>query len=279
MLTRLLAAGSLAVTAALVPAQPAAAAPCVVAAAGDIAAASDYRTGAARTAAQIKATAPAKVIALGDLAYESGTASEFATYYRPTWGAFESITEAVAGNHEYRTPGADGMEAELGEASNDNRGFTICGWRVVLLNSYKGVQKAASFLQAQRAAYPRLHFLVAWHEPRRSSGRHGNEPAMQTLWAYARGAGAKVVLNAHDHDYERFAKLDINGVPASNGTRQFVSGLGGHAARPFSTIRAYSQKRFTGQPAVLYLTLNSSGTYSWRLRSVDGVLRDSGSSS
>lgn len=110
----------------------------------------------------------------------------------------------MAGNHEYLTPGADGMEAELGELSNDNRGFTICGWRVVLLNTYKGLQKAASFLEAQRSANPRLHLMAAWHEPRRSSGSaHGNEPVMQTLWAYARGARTKVVLNAHDHDYER----------------------------------------------------------------------------
>jgi len=263
------------------PAAPAGAqtAPCVIAAAGDIAGSSDYRTGAARTAQQIIDRKPTATFALGDLAYSSGTLAEFRDYYLPTWGRIPDV-QAIAGNHEYRTAGADGMEAALGEASNDNRGVSVCGWRVVLLNQYKGVTAAARYLEAQRAAHPRVPLIAVWHEPRFSSGsEHGSEPGVQTLWAYSRGAAARIVLTAHDHDYERFAPLNVNGNPASNGTRQFVSGLGGHGIRPMGTTVRNSQRRYTGQPGVLYLTLRTNGGYDWSFRTVDGVVRDSGTQS
>lgn len=259
------------------PASPAETATCTIAAAGDVAGASDYRTGAARTASLILREDPVTVVALGDLAYRSGTAAEFATYYRPTWGQFEDRTFAVAGNHEYRTPGADGMEAELGPASNNNRGMTVCGWRLVSINQYKGIDAGAAFIKAQRTRYPSAPMIVAWHEPRWSSGsEHGNEPDVQPLWAAARSVRAKVVLNAHDHNYERFARMNTAGEPYARGTRLFISGLGGHGIRPLGVTQPHSRVRYTGHPAVLFLTLDPVGTYTWSAKRWDGVVFDSG---
>lgn len=260
----------------VLPATPAEAETCSVAAAGDVAG-WDYRSGAARTAELIVRENPGTVVALGDLAYESGTAAEFATYYRPTWGRFEAKIEAVAGNHEYRTAGADGMEAELGEASNDNRAVTRCGWRLVLVNQYKGIAAGADFVRSQRAAHPSAPMLVAWHAPRFSSGsEHGSDATVQPLWAAARDLHARIVLNAHDHDYERFAPMNRDGYPLAGGTREFVSGLGGHEIRPLGKVRPNSELRYTGNPAVLFLSLGSTGAYSWRLLRYDGAVRDSG---
>jgi len=270
--------------AAVLPASTAPAAPgrgadnhCTVAAAGDVAGADDYETGAARTAELILREDPGTVIALGDLAYSNGTAEEFAAYYRPTWGRLADRTEAVAGNHEYRTAGADGMEAELGEASNDNRAVTLCGWRLVFLNQYKGIDQAADYLEAERSAHPSAPMLVAWHEPRFSSGsEHGSDESMQPLWAAARANGVRVVLTAHDHNYERFAPMDVNGTATDSGTRQFVSGLGGHGIRELGDPQPNSERRYTGHPAVLFLTLRPSGGYTWALKRDDGALRDWG---
>ena len=262
---------------AALPATPAQAATCSVAAAGDVAG-WDYRSGAARTAALILKENPGTVIALGDLAYESGTATEFATYYRPTWGQFEAKTEAVAGNHEYRTVGADGMEAELGEASNDNRAVPRCGWRLVLVNQYKGITAGADFVRSQRAAHPSAPMLIAWHAPRFSSGsEHGSDPSVQPLWAAARDVRARIVLNAHDHSYERFAPMNRDGYRIADGTRTFVSGLGGHGIRSLGAVQPNSELRYTGNPAVLFLSLGSTGAYSWELLRYDGAVRDSGS--
>lgn len=254
-----------------------AASSCVVAAAGDVAAADTYRTGAARTAELIRSARPARLLALGDLAYSSGSRQEFRDYYRPTWGRLKSITEAVPGNHEARTAGFRGLEGELGDSADDNRAITVCGWRIVLLNQYKGIGAAASFLRAEGRAHPSQPLIAVWHEPRFSSGKHGSNRAMQPLWDAARGAHARIVLSGHDHVYERFAPRTSDGsVSTANGTRQFVSGLGGAEERPFRTVAARSEKRWTGKPAVLFLTLRGDGGYSWVARSVDGVVRDSG---
>ena len=48
-----------------------------------------------------------------------------------------------------------------------------------------------------------------------------------------------MVLNGHDHDYERFAKLNAGGRPYAGGTREFVTGLGGHHIRTVGKILGF----------------------------------------
>ena len=46
------------------------------------------------------------MLPLGDVQYDSGTASEFAGSYVPSWGRLKAITHPAVGNHEYGSPGA-----------------------------------------------------------------------------------------------------------------------------------------------------------------------------
>jgi hypothetical protein len=247
---------------------------CTLAAAGDIAG-PDFEDGAARTASLITARDPRAVVALGDLAYDDGSAENFADYYHPTWGAFKDKTYAVPGNHEYHTDAA-GFADYFGTQALTNRGVDVCGWRILLVNEYTGVDAGARFITQQadnRTGHP---LLVVWHQPRFSSGdEHGSDPDIQPLWQAAVNARSTLVLNGHDHDYERFAPLDAEGNPAPHGTTEFVTGLGGHHIRKFGDIEAHSAARFTGTPAVLFLTLRPHG-YSWEARAVDGRLVDHG---
>ena len=255
---------------------PARAASCTVAAAGDIAGPGDADPGAAATAALIAASRPVKVLALGDLAYEHGTPEDFRDFYAPTWGRLRGATEAVPGNHDV-SRGDAGIVGELGASAVENRGVDVCGWRVVLVNEYAGVARAARFVTADAAAHPGVPTIVVWHEPRYSSGsEHGDDASLQPLWAAAVRAGARIVLNGHDHDYERFAPMDQAGGRSARGTREFVSGLGGHNIRGLDTPVANSERRFTGRPAVLFLNLQPDGGYSWSLRTVDGAQLDAG---
>jgi hypothetical protein len=246
---------------------------CTIAAAGDVAGEDDFQDGAARTADLITGHRPQAVVVVGDSAYDEGTAEQYADYYDPTWGAFKDITLPVAGNHEYETSGAAGFAEYFGQEVLSNRTVDMCGWRLVLVNQYAGIDEAASFIAQQAGTLP---LVVAWHEPRFSSGdEHGSEPDMQPLWEASATAGALIVLNGHDHDYERFAPLDAEGNPVPDGTREFVIGLGGHHIRDFADIEANSEARFTGTPAVLFLTLGHK-SYAWEERAVDGTVVDSG---
>lgn len=250
---------------------------CRIAAAGDIAGADDYKTGAARTAEQIAAAEPDRVLALGDLAYDDGSVQQFRDYYAPTWGELDRLVEPIPGNHEGEA--SRGYVDHFGAAAARNRSIRVCGWRIVLVNQYAGIEEGAAFITDQAAAHPRDPLAVAWHSPRRSSGaEHGSDARVQPLWAAAVRAGARFVVNGHDHDAEVFAEMDASGKPTEGCTREFVSGLGGHHIRGWGEIAKGSQDRFSGQPAVLYLTLREDGRYSWGVRAVDGAWVFSGAS-
>lgn len=113
-----------------------------MAAAGDIAG-EDFEDGAARTASLISDRQPRVVVAVGDTAYDEGSPEDYAAYYDPTWGAFEDKTLAVPGNHEHETSDAKGFAEYFGEQALSNRGVDICGWRLLLVNQYEGVDAAA----------------------------------------------------------------------------------------------------------------------------------------
>ena len=254
---------------------------CLVAAAGDVAGDDDWRTGAARTARLIIARKPSRVLALGDLAYDRGSVNDFRRYYRPTWGAFKSKTLAIPGNHEYESSrGPVGFARSFGSSSLRNRAVDLChGWRVVLLNEYSGndhvdsgaVRRAASFLAAEARRHPGKKLIAAWHAPRYSSGdEHGDDSTLAPLWTAAVEARVRIVLNAHDHHYERFA-------PVGPGhTIELISGLGGHHMRGLRDHPARgSTARFTHTPTVLFLSLGAHG-YSWAERTVTGRVVDRG---
>ncbi|MEO8095283.1 MAG: hypothetical protein ABI632_10155, partial [Pseudolysinimonas sp.] len=77
---------------------------------------------------------------LGDIQYEQGSLSAFNQVYDKWFGRFRSITEPIAGNHEWYTDGAAGyfdyFGKRAGTAETPWRSFSpVEGWRVYLLDS------------------------------------------------------------------------------------------------------------------------------------------------
>jgi hypothetical protein len=74
--------------------------------------------------------------------------------------------------------------------------------------------------------------------------------------------GAEVVINGHDHDYERFAPQTADGLhDPVRGIRAFVVGTGGRGIRSFDEVVANSEARI-GAFGVLALRLYAGG-YDW----------------
>ncbi len=118
--------------------------------------------------------------------------------------------------------------------------------------------------------------LAYWHHPRFSSGPHGNDPNLITLWQALYVAGAEIVLSGHDHDYERFRPQTPDGVlDRARGIQEFVVGTGGRSLFPFSGLAANSAVRDDNTYGVLRLRL-APGRYSFRLLPVLGTFTDSG---
>jgi hypothetical protein len=225
------------------------------------------------------------VFTLGDNVYPDGTASQFTDCYGPTWGRHKSRTKPVPGNHDYHTSGASGYYNYFGAAAGDpSKGYysyNLGNWHIIALNS-EITQSAGStqekWLRTDLAANPKTCTLAYWHKPRFSSGQHGNISASQALWQALYDYGADVILNGHDHTYERFAPQNPNGqADSSRGIREFVVGTGGAGLYPFPTIQPNSQVRNNTTFGVLKLTLHST-SYDWQFVPIAGQnFTDSGS--
>jgi NedA-like, galactose-binding domain/Calcineurin-like phosphoesterase len=250
----------------------------VLLAAGDIAACDS--AGDEATALLLDARPEGTVATLGDNAYPNGSTTDFAGCYDPTWGRHKARTRPAAGNHEYQTPGATGYFGYFGAAAGDPAkgwySYDLGAWHVVVLNSNCsaiGGCGAGSpqelWLRDDLAAHPSDCTLAYWHHPRFSSGQHGTDATYRPFWQALYDYGADVVLNGHDHDYERFAPQDPAGVADSRGLREFVVGTGGAGLRSFATTAANSIVRSSAAWGILRLTLHAA-SYDWQFVPVAG---------
>lgn len=242
----------------------AAATSCLLVAAGDMNHQSDTRaTGALAVAHQ-----PDVVATLGDQQYPTGSLTDYqATYAKTPWGQLKPRTRPVPGHHEYDTAGAEGYYAYFGVQTYYSYDIGM-GWRGYALNSHINIAEQARWLKHDLARYPGVTVLASWSDPLYSSGtKHGGDRAMQPLWDALSGHKG-VVLNGHEHNYERFA--------VRGGLRAFVAGTGGSATYPFGTPVAGSQVRITQVPGILVLTLRAGGAYSWAFKNTSGHTLDSG---
>ncbi len=206
---------------------------------------------------------------LGDNQYDSGALREFRTQYdRTAWGRLKPITRPVPGNHEYRTRGAAGYFAYFGDPPPYYAYDAGCGWRGYALDSERDVPAQAAWLRRELDAHPGAPVLASWHKPRFSSGEeHGSDRSLQPFWDALAGRTG-VVLNGHEHHYERFAPIGQ--------VRQFVVGTGGTSTYAFGEPVPGSEARISRMPGVLRLEL-SPGGYRWSFLGTDGAARDSGS--
>jgi acid phosphatase type 7 len=248
------------------------------------------------TASLIRRMVPDAVAALGDDQYASGMLIEFTGTgsFDATWGSFKELIHPVPGNHEYDSdPRASGyFQYFKGAAGPSMRGYysyDLGSWHLIALNSNcsdaacgnyqsgKVSQAEVRWLQGDLAAHPNQCTLAYWHHPRFSSGDHGDEMGVAPLWDTLYRAHTDIVLNGHDHDYERFAKQNPQGQVDANGIREFVVGTGGRDHYTFSkAIDPNSEVRDQVHYGVLFLTLHPE-SYGWQFRDASGQVLDSGS--
>jgi calcineurin-like phosphoesterase family protein len=257
--------------------------------AGDIADCTDL-AGAEATAKLLEANS-GTVMALGDLAYPDGTQENFKCYDR-TWGRVKDRTRPAVGNHEFHSSGAAYYFQYFGAPAGDPKtgyySYDLGSWHIVVLNSEcteVGGCGAGSpeekWLRADLAAHPVGCTLAYFHKPRFSSGlNHGNDPEVGAFWQALYDFNAELILNGHDHDYERFAPQDPNGnADPKRGIREFVVGTGGKNLREFGISKSNSEVRNNDTFGVLKLSLKPTG-YDWKFIPQAGkTFTDSGSGS
>jgi Calcineurin-like phosphoesterase len=238
----------------------------------------------AQATADLLAHIPGTIFVVGDLAIPDGSEQEFADCYGPTWGKFKDRTRPAPGNHEYHAHGAspyfDYFGAAAGDPGKGYYSYDLGAWHIVSLNSncseFPGGCGTDSpqleWLRKDLAEHPAPCTLAYWHHPLFSTGlKHGNDPEMTPFWQALYAAGAEVVINGHDHDYERFAPQNPDGAADPKcGIREFVAGMGGNPShRSFGPSVANSQARNANTFGVLKLTLHPH-SYDWQFIPVEG---------
>ena len=228
------------------------------------------------------------VFTAGDNAYESGTAEQFRECYDTSWGRHRARTRPAPGNHDWETAGLAGYFDYFGDAAKGPGGsswysYDIGTWHVIVLDSacenVDGCGPGSpqgSWLAADLAANRAACTLAIFHFPRFSSGDHGDAQEMDAFWRPLYTAGVDVIVNGHDHDYERFAPQDPDGrVDGDRGIRQFVAGTGGAPLRDFTRVAPNSELRAIIGHGVLALTLRGD-SYEWVFIAAGSDFRDRG---
>jgi hypothetical protein len=251
---------------------PAPTGPQVFVGAGDIAMCDANSEATARLLDTIGGT----VFTLGDHAYFRGTRAEFSRCYDPTWGRHRARTRPTPGNHDYETPGAapyfEYFGANAGPAGLGYYSFDVGAWHVVSLNSNVAADAGsaqAAWLQSDLSASRARCTLAFWHHPLFSGGPSGASPQLRHVWRLLYETGAELVLNGHEHYYQRFAPQDPDGrVDPTRGIRQFIVGTGGAVLYPLPG--GMNSEAAASQFGVLRLTLQPD-VYQWQFVPVSGV--------
>lgn len=271
----------------------------VIAAAGDIVCdptSSSFR-GTDPTVCQHRATAALLagadvILPLGDLQYPNGSLDAFTNGYDPSWGQLSANTYPVPGNHEYSTGVAQGYfdywtskGRPTGVAGTGYHSFDLGSWHVVALNSQCSVVPCAEaslqndFLEQDLASTTKSCIVAYWHHPYFNSGTvHGAAmpSGVKAFWVDLYAAGADVILNGHEHNYQRYAKQDPSGQVAERGIREFIVGTGGKSHYGFLDVKdANYEVGNASDFGVLRLHLAQT-SYSWEFVALNGTVLDSG---
>jgi hypothetical protein len=249
----------------------------VLTAAGDICTSPTSPGPCQKSGDLVRSIGPTIALTLGDNQYPDGTLSAYKAAYDKAWGSFKQQTDPVPGNHEYNTPNAGGYRSYFGVVGRTWYSYNVGAWHLVALDSncssVGGCGSGSAqytWLKADLADDAHTCTLAYWHHPRYSSGStHGGTTSVEPFWKLLSADKAEIVLNGHEHHYERFAP--------QRGITEFVIGTGGASpSYPFGSPEPNSVKRIRGVQGVGRFTLAASG---WKMSfiAVDGGVKDTAS--
>ena len=240
-----------------------------VAGAGDICETSSMTTCKA-TSDLIVSINPTAVFTAGDNVYNNATLSDFNARYEPTWGRFKSLTNPTPGNHEYQTPGAAGYfdyftGVLTGTGADRAKGWyswDVGDWHFVALNTTSGGSISTAqtdWLDADLKANTKPCTAAYFHHPMFSVGYYYPNPSVKPLYDKLYQYKADLVMVGHDHNYQRYAKMNSNQTAATDGFRQVLVGTGGRGFYGITGSHPLLEVSNANTHGVLKLTLSATG--------------------
>ncbi|MFF9479873.1 metallophosphoesterase family protein [Streptomyces sp. NPDC014733] len=234
-----------------------------------------------KTAALVKKINPKFIMTMGDNQYDDARLKDFTRYYDKTWGVFKNKTHPIPGNHETYDPDGEfkGYKSYFGKiAYPDGKpyySYDEGNWHFIALDTNNLTSAQLKWFKADLKATSKKCVAAYFHHPLFSSGEHGNDPVSRPVWKALYDAKAELVLNGHDHHYERFAPQNPDGKrDDKNGIVELLGGMGGAHPYKIEEVQPNSQKRLTDTFGVVKLNFTDTG-FSWDLVGTDGKTKDS----
>jgi acid phosphatase type 7 len=232
------------------------------------------------------------ILSIGDHQYQSGTPAEFrAGWDTDRWALnLPKMYPVLAPTHDddwrdsyplryFNGAGPRHLRVPVTLRPHQSYSFTRGGWHFMAIDDacYRDTAHCSTaaleaWVRADLAAHRGGCTIAYWHEPYWTSPTrtHGRELAMRTITQALYAAGVELVLNGHQHGYERFAPQRPDGVrDDARGIRSFIVGTGGIGFYPWTGTARNSVTKQTGTYGVLNLTLRA-GSYGWRFQPTSG---------
>ena len=127
-----------------------------------------------------------------------------------------NVIHPAPGNHDYDSGSGAPYFAYFGiRAGPPGKGYysyDVDGWHVISLNSELYFEAGDSTQAKAQEDWLRRDLMdhhvfctfAYFHRPLFSSGTYGATHEVLSLWSILYDAGVDLVLNGHEHDYERF---------------------------------------------------------------------------
>ena len=208
------------------------------------------------------------MIHTGDIAYENGTRAELEHNFFAPYADYLKFFPVfpASGNHEYSSEDAAPFREafvlpENGGPDGIERWYSY-NWgdvHFVVLDTERSGPTQAAWLDADLTTNALPWTIVYGHKPPFSSGEHGNDGGFQAYFVpVLEKHQVPLVLNGHDHDYERTNPI--------NGVTYVVTGGGGIGVRSVGTssFTAFSD-------AVIHFTYVTVTGKELALHAIDGM--------
>jgi acid phosphatase type 7 len=236
------------------------------------------------------------ILGLGDYQYQDGTMSDYNAYFDRSWGPnVAKMYPVLAPTHDqnwqagdtlnyWNGGGASGVRAPVRLQALTPYSFTRGGWHFVALPDacyrVSGCDGNAitTWLADDLAAHPTPCTVAYFHQAYfTSAAEHDPFDAVQPWVKVLVDHRVDILLQGHNHNYERFAPQNEARGADPNGIQAFVVGTGGIGFYAFRGTAPNSLTRQSDTYGILDLTLGN-GNYSWSFaRAAGGSYADSGS--
>ena len=259
-----------------------------------------------RVARMIADNNPYAVLALGDLVQEQHSLPKAYEDFDREWGPLTPIVFPTVGNHDYYTnengvvtnrgyfnywDSKDAPRWKIGDTGDGWTSWDMGTWHMIDLNSNcrqagcAFTDKQMEWLKADLSANrenPKTKCIAAYfHHPLFSAGaslgRTGASTLLVNAWELLYRYRTDLVLNGHQHFYERYAPQNPDGKADSTGIREFILGTGGastfHVADDDGNYAENSETHQRKMGATFFDFEDNS--YGWQFKDLNGKVLDS----